>query len=108
MKTHTNITGNKKAAIESDFVVIGKFCFDGQEPIRELSFLIVLKSIISKTLSTAVDLAVSIGVAVPSKMISHDCNQSIVSVIRGATPHTARQTELEPCFQGQRTQVSVY
>ena len=75
--------------------------FDGTVPIRKiLSHLIVQSQIIINYLSTAVDLAVSIGVAVPSKMISHDCNQSIVSVIRGATPHTARQTELEPCLQG--------
>ena len=45
--------------------------FDGTVPIRKiLSHLIVQSQIIINYLSTAVDLAVSIGVAVPSKMIS--------------------------------------
>ena len=85
-----SINGNKKdpsAMLRSLMSVDTDF--DRTVPIRKiLSYLIVQTQIISKTLSTAVESTVSH----LALIVATNKKQFIVSVIRGLTPRTGRQT----------------
>ncbi len=74
MKNTTIIFGNKKATVEGCFDVSVESGLAAWLPIRELSFLIVALSSITKTLSTALLYDTCGVLAVPSKMISQWTN----------------------------------